>query len=84
MFYFNVPEKSDNLNTLKVSGLANIPKGNRNYPIIIMFRGYLPKETYKSGGGVSLPQKFLPRTVLSLLLGLLGLWAVGKRLGNFI
>ncbi len=61
MFYFNVPEKSDNLNTLKVSGLANIPKGNRNYPIIIMFRGYLPKETYKSGGGSQPSAKVLAK-----------------------
>lgn len=49
MFYFEVPDKPDSPNTLKVSGLANIPKGAGNYPVIVMFRGYMPKETYKSG-----------------------------------
>lgn len=42
-FYFNVPEK--------VSGLMNFPKEPGTYPIIVMFRGYIPKETYKPGAG---------------------------------
>ncbi len=51
IFYFNVPEKPESTNMLKVSGLANIPKKEGDYPIIVMFRGYVPKENYKSGGG---------------------------------
>jgi uncharacterized protein len=51
IFYFDVPERPGSSNTLKVSGLANIPKNKGNYPIIVMFRGYMPKETYVSGGG---------------------------------
>ncbi len=61
MFYFDVPERPDSPNTLKVSGLANIPKGNGSYPVIVMFRGYMPKETYKSGGGSQPSAKVLAK-----------------------
>lgn len=61
MFYFEVPEKPDSLNFLKVSGLANIPKGEENYPVIVMFRGYMPKETYKSGAGTQPSAKVLAK-----------------------
>lgn len=43
MFYFNTPQK--------VSGLMNFPKEPGVYPVIVMFRGYAPKETYTSGVG---------------------------------
>ena len=61
MFYFDVAEKPDSNNTLKVSGLANIPKGNKSYPIVVMFRGYAPKETYKSGVGTQPSAKVLAK-----------------------
>lgn len=61
MFYFQVPETPESTNTLKVSGLANIPKGQGNYPIIVMFRGYIPKETYKSGAGSQPSAKILAK-----------------------
>jgi len=61
MFYFEVPEKPDSQNTLKVSGLANIPKGGGSYPIIVMFRGYIPKETYKPGAGSQPSAKILAK-----------------------
>jgi len=61
IFYFEVSEKPDGVNTLKVSGLANIPKGNKKYPVIVMFRGYMPKETYKSGGGSQPSAKVLAK-----------------------
>ncbi|MBI2327999.1 dienelactone hydrolase family protein [Candidatus Curtissbacteria bacterium] len=44
MFYFFVDNK-------KVSGLANIPKKEGSFPIIVMFRGYVPQETYQTGIG---------------------------------
>ena len=43
IFYFNIPEK--------VSGLMNFPDKPGTYPVIVMFRGYIPKETFKSGSG---------------------------------
>lgn len=61
MFYFEVPDKPDSPNTLKVSGLANIPKGAGNYPVIVMFRGYMPKETYKSGDETQSSAKVLAK-----------------------
>lgn len=44
VFYFNIEGK-------KASGLANIPKNQGTYPIIVMFRGYVPKEKYSIGEG---------------------------------
>lgn len=44
VFYFNTEGK-------KVSGLANIPKSQGTYPVVVMFRGYVPKEKYTIGEG---------------------------------
>ena len=44
LFYYSSEGK-------KVSGVANIPKKEGVYPIIIMFRGYVPQEIYKPGVG---------------------------------
>ena len=60
-FYFDVPEKPESPNFLKVSGLANIPKKEGDYPVIIMFRGYIPKETYKPGAGSQPSAKILAK-----------------------
>lgn len=35
----------------KVSGLINIPKIEGEYPVIVMFRGFIPQDTYKPGAG---------------------------------
>src|SRR5581483_5534880 len=35
----------------KTSGLINIPKGNEKHPLIIMIRGYVPKDQYFIGNG---------------------------------
>ena len=51
VFYFNVPEK--------VSGLMNFPDKPGTYPVIVMFRGFIPKETYKSGAGTQPSAKVL-------------------------
>jgi uncharacterized protein len=44
MFYYKVGEK-------KVSGVLNIPTKQGIYPIIVMMRGFVPIETYKTGVG---------------------------------
>ena len=44
MFYFNVSGK-------KVSGLLNAPTKKGTYPIVVMFRGFVPKEAYATGIG---------------------------------
>lgn len=44
VFYFKDGEK-------KVSGLLNVPKAAGTYPVIVMFRGFVPKEKYSIGEG---------------------------------
>lgn len=44
IFYFSVESK-------KVSGLINIPKAEGLYPVIVMLRGFVPKENYATGVG---------------------------------
>lgn len=43
-FYFWVDGK-------KVSGLANIPKSSGNFPVVVMFRGYVERDGYQTGVG---------------------------------
>jgi len=51
LFYFSTPTTPQSTGTKKVSGLINIPKGPGTYPVIVMFRGYVPAEIYKPGMG---------------------------------
>ena len=51
MFYYFVPEKPNSRIMEKVSGLMNIPKTGGAYPVIVMFRGFVPDNIYKPGIG---------------------------------
>lgn len=51
MFYFSVPASPNSKKMKKVSGLANIPKKEGEYPVVVMFRGFIPDDVYKSGSG---------------------------------
>lgn len=51
MFYFSVPQTPKSKQTLKVSGLANIPKTEGSHPVIVMFRGFVPEDIFESGVG---------------------------------
>ncbi|MBI3980926.1 prolyl oligopeptidase family serine peptidase [Candidatus Microgenomates bacterium] len=53
MFYFSVPEKPGSDKMKKVSGLLNVPTKPGEYPVLIMFRGFAPKEIFFSGIGTS-------------------------------
>ena len=44
VFYYYVDDK-------KVSGQLNVPNEESDYPVIVMFRGYAPVETYTTGVG---------------------------------
>lgn len=44
LFYFNDQGK-------KVSGLMNLPEKSGIYPVIVMFRGFVPMEKYTTGEG---------------------------------
>jgi len=54
MFYFNVDGK-------RVSGLINVPERPGNYPVIVMFRGYVDKEKYTTGVGTARMGEFLAK-----------------------
>jgi dipeptidyl aminopeptidase/acylaminoacyl peptidase len=45
------PDLSENLKT--VSGLINIPEGNGQFPVIVMFRGYVDPKDYFIGNGTT-------------------------------
>lgn len=49
-FYDNGPSTNSG-QAKKVSGLVNLPKKDGTYPIIVMYRGYIDRETYKTGDG---------------------------------
>ena len=49
IFYFSVPKTPGSKIMLKASGLMNIPKKAGNYPVIVMFRGFVPDNIYKPG-----------------------------------
>lgn len=61
MFYFSVPKTPGSKEMLKVSGLANIPKQEGNYPVIVMFRGFIPESSFKSGSGTQPSANVLAR-----------------------
>jgi len=39
------------LDSKKVSGMVNIPKGDKNYPLVVMIRGYVDGKDYFIGNG---------------------------------
>jgi dipeptidyl aminopeptidase/acylaminoacyl peptidase len=51
IFYFSVPKTPGSKTMLKVSGLMNLPKKPGNYPLIVMFRGFIPDNQYQPGSG---------------------------------
>lgn len=51
VYFYNVPAKPNAANMLKVSGVLNVPKKPGTYPVIVMFRGFVPQETYQPGIG---------------------------------
>lgn len=51
MFYFSVPKTPGGSEMKKVSGLLNIPKKEGKYPVIVMFRGFVPDDIYEPGAG---------------------------------
>ncbi|HEX9075918.1 MAG TPA: hypothetical protein VF932_09065, partial [Anaerolineae bacterium] len=50
-FYYTVPQIPGSAVMEQVSGIMNVPKKKGQYPIIVMFRGYVSEDTYKPGDG---------------------------------
>lgn len=61
MFYFSTPKTPRSKIMEKVSGLANIPKKEGKYPVIVMFRGFVPDDIYKPGVGTQPSAKELAK-----------------------
>lgn len=57
-YKFNLEFKPDFENKKNMSGLINIPKENKKYPIALMIRGYVDKEIYSIGMGSTNASKF--------------------------
>lgn len=51
IFYFETPKKPNGSGMDKVSGLMNLPRKPGTYPVVIMFRGFVPDEMYEPGVG---------------------------------
>src|SRR3989344_245025 len=51
VFYFSVPKAPGENEMEKVSGLATIPKEEGEYPVIVMFHGFIPDDIYEPGAG---------------------------------
>jgi len=51
LFYFATSSKPGLDPHLKSSGVANIPKSPGVYPVILMFRGFIPEDAYVPGAG---------------------------------
>lgn len=52
LFYYNIRDAINGENRgKKVSGLINVPKKEGVYPVVIMMRGFVPKEIYSTGIG---------------------------------
>lgn len=62
MFYFNLRETIVGESKYrKISGLINVPKAQGTYPIIVMMRGFVPKEIYSTGIGTQRAGEFFAR-----------------------
>ena len=51
LFSFSLDPSLSGKEKKKVTGLINIPKGVGPFPVVVMFRGYVDQEIYKTGGG---------------------------------
>lgn len=51
MFYYQTPVKPGSTTMQAVSGLMNLPSKPGNYPVIVMFRGFVPSNIYAPGVG---------------------------------
>lgn len=51
IFYFDATNLNGKKKLKKISGLLNVPKKEGVYPVILMVRGFVPKESFTTGIG---------------------------------
>lgn len=61
IFNYSVPLTPESNTMERVSGLMNIPKKSGKYPVILMFRGFVPDNIYKPGIGTQRVAQVLAR-----------------------
>ena len=59
LFYYETPKKPTDTTVIQVSGLMNVPNRPGRYPVIIMFRGFVPQDVYHPGIGTEPVAKVL-------------------------
>jgi uncharacterized protein len=52
-FYYNTQDPSDADKKYKVSGVINMPAEEGEYPVIVMFRGFVERSEYQPGVGTN-------------------------------
>lgn len=61
IFYYSVSKTPNSKDMKKVSGVMNFPNKPGNYPVIIMFRGFVSEDTYQPGIGTEPVAKVLAK-----------------------
>jgi dienelactone hydrolase len=61
LFSFSLDPTLTNKEKKKVTGLINIPAGEGPFPLIVMFRGYVDQEIYKTGTGTQRAGEYFAR-----------------------
>ena len=61
LFSFSLVPALEGKTEKKVTGLINIPTGKGPFPIIVMFRGYVDQEIYKTGDGTRRAGEFFAK-----------------------
>lgn len=66
-FSYTVPITPSSPITTQVTGLMNVPKKAGQYPVVVMFRGYVPQDNYHPGDGTQPAGVVLARSGLITL-----------------
>lgn len=61
LFSSSLDPTLENKDKKKVTGLINIPKDKGPFPVIVMFRGYVDQELYKTGDGTRRVAEFFAK-----------------------
>ncbi|MDE2590962.1 MAG: hypothetical protein KGL95_15000 [Patescibacteria group bacterium] len=59
VFFYQTPDKPNSKTLETVSGLMNLPSKPGTYPVIVMFRGFVPDNIYSPGIGTEPVAKVL-------------------------
>lgn len=58
LFSFEFNPDPKNKKTKKTTGQINVPTGSKKFPLVVMLRGYVDQEKYKTGDGTKTAARF--------------------------